>query len=281
MAGSAWSASGATSPGDGRPREGPLPRKLASGTHPPELSAQVQGCVAGGRTPHGVVGPGQHGVALQGEDRGRGGAGQHSAGVPEPHLVGREDQDSAGERPLAKPPQALGEGRAISGQALPDDPDGPPAGEHDGGVQGSGPVQPQAHGAGGGVGDVGRQPVYDGQGVEPLHQDAPPLGRDGARAQQLVQGEVLVLGQPPQAAGGEEVAPGRGRELRRVGDGGGEAALLQPADRLVDGGPGPAGDADHLQPVQQGRPRQPAEQLSLAPAGPHSPASLVLRRLPG
>ena len=86
----------------------------------------------------------------------------------------------AGEQPLAEPPQALGEGRSVGCQALPDDPDGPPAGEHDGGVQGSGPVQPQAHGAGGGIGDVGRQPVYDGQGVEPLHQDAPPLGRDGA-----------------------------------------------------------------------------------------------------
>ena len=69
------------------------------------------------------------------------------------------------------------------------------SGVHHHGVQGVGPLQPQANGAGD-VGDGGGQPVYGGHGVDPLHKDAPPLGRDGTGAQQSVHGSALVPGQP-------------------------------------------------------------------------------------
>ena len=59
------------------------------------------------------------------------------------------------------------------------------------------------------AGDGGRQPVDRGEGVEPSHQVAPPLGGDGAVADELVQGGLLLLGEPPQPGGGEVEPLGR------------------------------------------------------------------------
>ena len=54
---------------------------------------------------------------------------------------------------------------------------------------------------------------------------------------------------------------------------GAEPTRLQLCDGLVDRAPRPAGDGDHLQPVEEGHRRQGAEQLGLASCGPHSSAS--------
>ena len=92
-------------------------------------------------------------------------------------------------------------------------------------------------------------------------------------AHQLVEGFALFIGKPAQPRGGEVEPPGRGKQLRRVEHGGGQPAGLQLLDGLVDRAPGPAGDGDHLQAVEEGHRRQGAEQLGLASFGSHSSAS--------
>ena len=124
-----------------------------------------------------------------------------------------------------------------------------------------------------GVGYGGGQAVDDGHGVEALKQDAPPLGGDGTAAKQIVHADTLGLGQPAQPCGGEVVAPGRGDEVRRVGDRGGELPGLQPPNALVDRAPRPPGDGDHLQAVEEGHRRQTAQQLFFASGEPHSSLS--------
>ena len=256
------------SPGKGRLRQRSLFRKVAAGPQPFQHVAQVQPRAARGRTPDGCAGPGQRRVALQRQQRVDRGAGQQPAGVPEPHLVGREDEDGPGQRPLAQPPQALGKGRAVGGGSLPHHAQGPAAGQQQGGVQGRGPVQAQSHRAVG-AGDGGRQPVDGGYGVQPLQQDAPPLLRHRTAAEQAVNGRALVLSQPTHPDGGEAVAAGRGSEVRRVGNGIHQPVLFQPVDGLVDRAPGPAGDGGHLLPVQEGRLRQQLQQFDFQGGGPH------------
>ena len=56
-----------------------------------------------------------------------------------------------------------------------------------------------------------------------------------------------------------------------MGDGGGQPLVLQPADGPVDRAPGPAGDGDRLQPVEEGHVGQEPQQLTVQ--GPHSPLS--------
>ena len=43
-----------------------------------------------------------------------------------------------------------------------------------------------------------------------------------------------------------------GNQLGPVGDGGDQPGVLQPVDGLVDRTPGPAGDGNRLQPVEEG-----------------------------
>ena len=115
--------------------------------------------------------------------------------------------------------------------------------------------------------------IHDGHGVEALHQAAPPLGGHGTGAHQLVESLALLVREPAQPRFGEVEPAGLGDQIRGVEHGGAEAARLQPLDGLVDRAPRPAGDGDHLRPVQEGHGRQGAEQLGLASFGSHSPAS--------
>ena len=118
-----------------------LRRRRVPGAEAFQHVAQVQLGGNLGGTPYEGVGPGQDRVSLQGEEGGDGGADEGAPGVSQPDLVGDDDEDGAGERPLAEPPQPLGEGRAVGGVSLPDDADAPLSGEGHGSVQGSGAVQ--------------------------------------------------------------------------------------------------------------------------------------------
>ena len=103
------------------------------------------------------------------------------AGVPEPHVVGHEDERRSRHRPVAQPPEPICESRPVGGEPLPDDADRLPIGKCHGGVQGRGPVPAEPDGECD-VRDGGGDAVDGGQGVEALHQAAPPLGGDGTGA---------------------------------------------------------------------------------------------------
>ena len=243
--------------------------KLSARPHPVEGVAQVDLGADLRRTPYPVGRPRQDRKAFHGEQGRNVGGGEEPSGVPEPHLVGHERQHRSGHRPVAQPPETPGESRPVGGQSLPDDADGPPVGKGHGGVEGDGAVPAEPDGERD-VGDVGGYAVNGCHGVEALHQAAPPLGGDGAAAKQLVEGDLLLCGEPPQPLGGEVEPPGRGKQPRGVGHGGAEPPGLQPLYGLVDRAPGPAADGDHLQPVEEGHPRQRAEQVGLTSFGLHS-----------
>ena len=141
---------------------------------------------------------------------------QQPARMTQPYFVRNEHEDRSWKGPLVQPPQPLGEACAVRGRPLPDDAETATVGEHEGGVQGPGPVPAEAEGMRDG-GDRGGEAVDDRQGVEAPEQEAAPVGGDGARAQQLVHPEVEFESQPAHAFGGEVEAP-RGRdEVGRVG----------------------------------------------------------------
>ena len=171
-----------------------------------------------------------------------------------------------------QPPQPLGEARPVGGAPLPDDPDGPAVRQRHGGVQGRRPVPVEPDGVGD-AGDDGGEVIHDGEGVETLQQAAPPLGGEGKVAQQRLKGPVLLVCEPAQPRGGEVKPPCRGQRVCGVEHGGEVACGLQLLDGLVDRGPGPAGHGDHLLPVEEGHPRQGAEQIGLTSIGSHSRAS--------
>ena len=136
--------------------------------------------------------------------------------MSQPHLVGHEQEHGSGKRPIPQPPYALGEARAVGGESLPDDGDGPSAGKRYGGVHGHRPVQPQPYGVGD-IRDGGGQAVDDGEGVDALGEDAQPLHGEGTGAKRLSQVHPFLLDQRPDACGGQ-VEPARRRdEVRRVG----------------------------------------------------------------
>ena len=249
-----------------------LDGKLSAGVGPVEDVAQVDGSADRGRAPYPVARFGQDRLALQGEQGRDLGGREQPAGVPEPHVVGHEDEHRSGHRLVAQPPEPLGEAGPVGGASLPDDADHLPIGKRHGGVQPHGTVPAEAYGEGD-VGEEAGQVMYGGQGVEALHQAAPPLGGDGAGAHQLFERLVLLLSKPVQPGCGEVEPPGRGKRVNGVEHGGAGRARLQLLHCLVDRSPGPAGDGDHLLPVEEGHPRQGAEQVGLTSFGPHSSAS--------
>ena len=97
--------------------------------------------------------------------------GQQPAGVPEAHLVGDENQDQAGQRSLAQPPDPLGETGAVGGASLAQDAQGAPAGKGHCGVQRQGPVPAEPEGMVQ-VGYRSGQPVDGSHPVQPFQQDA-------------------------------------------------------------------------------------------------------------
>ena len=259
--------------GEGCPLRLGLLGDLALRLQAVEGGAQVDAGADGVGAPHRVLRRCRDRLALDGEEEGRGEPGQHPSGVPEPHGVGHEDEHGPGERRAARSlHMPVGEGRPVGGVAPPDDADGAPVREGDGGVQERGPVPAKPYGVCDGGEGCG-QPVYGGQGVEALHQVAPPLGGHGMGAHQLVRGHVLLIGEPPQPCGGEVEPLGRGEYAGCVGHGVAEAARVQLPDDLVDRALRPAGDGDDLRPVEEGHRRQGAEGLGLASCGPHSFAS--------
>ena len=226
------------------------------GSSPPgaarvELEAQVDGGGNLDGAPYPVARSGQDRLAFQSEQGRHVGGREEPAGVPEPHVVGHEDEERSGEGPVAQPPEPLGEARPVGGESLPDDPDGPAVRQRHGGVHRHGPVPAEPDGVGD-VGEGGGDVVDGGERVEPVHQDAPPLGGDGMGAHQLVEGDALLSGEPAQPCGGEMEPPGGGKRVYGVGHGGAEPAGLQARYGLVDGAPRPAADGNHLQPVEEG-----------------------------
>ena len=205
----------------------------------------------GGRAPDAGARTRGDGVALQGVEGRSMRTGHQAAGVSQAHLVGGEQQDRARPRPLAQPPEPLGEGRAVGGVALPHDGHRAPVREREGRIHGHGAVPAEADRVVK-VGDPGGEAVDGGRGVEPLQEDAPPVRGEGPRAQQFVHAQALLVGEAAQARGGEGVAPRRGDELRGVGKGCGQPLLLQRRDAPVDRAPRPAGEGDQLQPVEEG-----------------------------
>ena len=167
------------------------------------------------------------------------------------HLVGHEQQERTEPRSLAQPPETLGEGRAVGRVALPDDGHGTSVWECDGGIHGHSPVPAEADRVGD-IGDGRGEAVDRCEGVEPLEEETPPLLRDGLQAEQIVNAHVLLAGEAAQAGSREAVAASRGDELRGVWYGGDQPRLLDRLDAPVDRTPRPAGDGDHLQPVEEG-----------------------------
>ena len=129
---------------DGRTGERLLLRPGAALCHVREDFPERERRRAGGRAPDALVRPGRRRVAFQRKE-GRYGRCRHQPGrVAQPHRVGDEQQAGARARPLAQPPEALGEGGAVGGPALPDHEQPAPVGERDRGVHRHRPVPAEA-----------------------------------------------------------------------------------------------------------------------------------------
>ena len=243
-----------------------------------EDAAQVQGGGDGGQAPDGFRRSRQHCVSLQGQEGRRPPAVQQPAGVPQPHLVGREQEHGSGMGTLLQPPEPLGKARPVSGAARPDHAQGSTIGQGDGGVQGRGPVPAQPSRAALG-GDGRGQPVDDGHGVQALQQEAPPPGGDRVAAQQRVQVHPFHVGQQADSLGGEMEPPGRPQQAGGVGNGGRQPPALKAGHGVVCGAVGHAGEGGQLQPVDEGHGRQPPQGRQVPFGAPHvvppppSPAS--------
>ena len=213
--GSRWSAMSHAAPLSGM-SSGTVTRSgsASTGSSPPgsvrsRRVAQVDGSADPGRAPYPVARFGQDRLALQGEQGRDLGGREQPAGMPAPHVVGHEDEHRSGHRLVAQPPEPLSEARPVGGASLPDDADRLSIGKRHGGVHPHGPVPAEVYGKGD-VGEEAGQVIYRGQGVEALHQAAPPLGGNGAGAHQLVEGRFLLLREPVQPLGGEVEPPGEG-----------------------------------------------------------------------
>ena len=217
----------------------------------------------GGQPPDAVAGTGVDDVRFEGEEGRQGSAPQEPARVPQPHLVRQEQEERAGEGTLGEPPQALGEGRAIGDGPVADDAQDGSVREEQGRVQRRGPVPADAEGPGRAAEGDG-QAVDDGNRVEPLQEQAAPVGRDGPRAQEPLDRDALRVGQAPHARGGEAVAA-RGRDepgcMRKRGD---EAPVLKLRGRAVHRGRRAAREGGEVEPVGEGRLRQLAQERFLA-----------------
>ena len=137
--------------GHGDPHQGPLGGQRAPAVDPVYGVPQADGGVVGGQPPHRVVGGRRRSLPFQGEDCRRGPSAQDPAGVAQPHLVGDDEQDASGPRPVLETPEALREAGPVGGGALPDDGHGAPSGEDDGRVHRHGAIPAEADG----VVDVG------------------------------------------------------------------------------------------------------------------------------
>ena len=237
--------------GEGDPLGRLLGRQLSVGSGVLQGPTEVEGYRARGYAPYGRGWVCRHSVPLKGEERSGRRSCQQPPRLSEAHLVGKQDKDGAGRRAVPQSPHPLGEGRPVGGEPLPDDADDAFIGKDDGGVHGLGPVPAEADGVGD-VGDSGSEPVDDCGGIQPLQQDALPPGGDGIEVQKLIHRHALDPCQPVQPRWGEIEAARWRRDVRGVGDGGGEALGLQPVQTLVDRAPRPAGDGDQLQPVEEG-----------------------------
>ena len=83
-----------------------LRRKRVSRLRPVDDRAQVDGGVDGGRAPHRVAWRCRDRLPLQGQEAGNGSAGEHPAGMSQPHLVGHEHEDGSWERAVDASPSA-------------------------------------------------------------------------------------------------------------------------------------------------------------------------------
>ena len=198
-------------------------------------------------------------ASLQAEDGRDVRVGKRLAGVPQPHLVGHEHERSSGKRPFTEPIETFREPRPVRREPLPDDAKGPAVGKLDGGVQGRGPVPAQPDGSRLG-GDGRGQPVDDAHGVEPLHEDAPPLGGDWVCAKYPVQSHVFQSGQVLESCCGEAVASGGAQQVSAVGDRGCQALPFQGVDGVVGRAVGNARHGGQLQTVEKGHGGQPPHQ---------------------
>ena len=81
-----------------------LHRQLSPGSQLPQGVAEVRGGTGGGGAPYLVLGSGEGRVPFQRQQRLHG-AGQHLAGVSQPHLVGDQDEDRSGARPVSQLPE--------------------------------------------------------------------------------------------------------------------------------------------------------------------------------
>ena len=197
--------------------------------------------------------------------------GQRSSGVPQPHLVGHEHEDGSRKRPFAEPVETLCEPRPVRREPLPDHAEGPAVGELDGGVQGRGPVPAQPDGSRLGS-DGRRQPVYDAHGVEPLHQDAPPLSGDRVFAEYFVQAHVFPCREPTQPGGRERVASGGAQQVGGVRDRNRQALPFQIVHGIVGGAVGRTRHGGQFQPVEKRHGGQPPHQEQGVFVGVHEDA---------
>ena len=172
--------------------QGGLRGELAARLSPVDGCAQVDGGVDGRRDPHRVGGGGCDRLPLQGEEERNGTPCQHPAGVPQANLIRHQHEDGARERAVAQFPHPPGEACPVGGKASANDADGAPVGKVYGGVQGSGAVPVEAQGIGD-VGDGRGQPVDGGEGIEPLHEDAPPCAGDGVAMEEFVRADTRLI----------------------------------------------------------------------------------------
>ena len=156
----------------------------------------------------------------------------------------------------------LGEAGAVGGGTPADDGKDTPVGKGDGGVHRSGAAEAQLQGEGH-VGEGGREPVDDGNGIEALQERAEPLCRHGSAAEQRIDGDAFLACEDAESLGGEVVASRRPDQVGGVGDGRSEPLAFEGLDSVVDGARRPAGEGCSLQPVDEGRMREEPECFEL------------------
>ena len=212
-----------------------LRRRIGGGRGERERLAEREAARSAGTAPDRRVSVAQGDVMFQGQEADRGRTRDEPPGVAQARLVRADQQDRANALSRPEPAHALAERGPVCRAALAHNRDPAAIGQREHGVERACPMPTQDEWEGE-LGRRGGEPVDDGDRVQALEDDPPPLFRDGRSAQQLEQGLAALGGQAPQASGREAEPAGRRNQIRGMSDRLHEFPLQQAIDPLIDGG---------------------------------------------
>ncbi len=165
----------------------PLARPLPCGTGVAEHFSQAEPRRSRRRPPDRITGPGLHGVRFERKNTERRRAPEQPSSLPQPGLVGHEQQQDTRSFTLPEPAYALGERRPFGGDASPDDSDAAAIGKRYCAIQRVGSVPAETDRMRG-IGYGGGKAIDARCAVQALEQQAPLLLREGIATHQVLRG---------------------------------------------------------------------------------------------